>query len=222
MLGQALSFPRHGDDWVKTVAIGGGLLVLSVLVLPAILLQGYLVRVVRAGANGDRGPPAFDDWGSLFVDGLKLIVVSVGYYLPATLVVVVATVVVGSGALVGGEAGAGIGILGGVGLLVGVLLVLVATYLLPAAVANMAVRDSLGAAFDLGTVAGAALTTDYAVAVLLALVAGFLFNLVGSPLLIVLVGAGVLFYGQVVVYYLFGRGFAAGRGPAGYDTTPAL
>ena len=222
MLSDALSFPRGGDDWLSTLLVGGILTVLSFLILPGFVLQGYLVRVLGHAARGERTPPSFTQWGSLLVDGLKVFVVNLVYGL--VVLIPFALLLGGLFIAVPGEpvpvapgatpsppsGGAG-------GLVVLVVLVavvavagLLLAYLLPAALANFAIEGNLGAAFALRTIASGAFTGDYAVAWLLALVVGIVGGLVGSALSAVVVGFFVLFYVQVVLYYLVGRGFAAG------------
>lgn len=215
MLGEALGFPTNGDDTLKTLVIGAACLVFSFLILPAILLQGYMVRVLGAAAARSETPPSFTDWGEMLVDGLKLLVISIGYFLIPIILYFIALLIVGGGALAGGDIGAGIGLLGGLLFLVTILVMLVAGYLLPAAATNFARTDDLGAAFDFGTVTSGAFTADYFVAWLMAVVIGGVLNFVGSLLAIILVGFLLLFYGQVVTYYLFGRGFARGIGEEG-------
>lgn len=210
MLGDALSFPTTSDDWVGTVVIGGALTLFSFLILPGIVVYGYLVRVARAGATG-AAAPSFTDWEGLLVDGVKVFALG----LAASIVVVVPIVVVGGiGGAVAGMTGNRVfgGVVALVVPLVAVALALVLGYFLPAALANFAIEDSLAAAFDLGTVVDGALTAEYATAWLLALLVGLAGNAVGSVLAVVLVGFLVLFYAQVVVAYLFGRGFASGIG----------
>lgn len=212
MLGEALSFPRNGDDTIKTLVIGAACLVFSFLILPAILLQGYMIRVLKAAAEGSATPPSFDRWGEMFVDGLKLLLISIGYFITPVVLYLVAFAVVGGGMVAGGDIGAGIGILGGLLFLVTLLVMLIAGYLLPAGATIFARTDEVGAAFDIGTVTSGAFTSDYFVAWLIAVVVGGVLNIVGSLLSVILVGFLILFYGQVVTYYLFGRGFARGLG----------
>ncbi len=67
----ALTYPMEDDDWTVTVLIGGGLSLLSFLIVPAILVYGYLVQAIRKRADGATQPPGFEDWGELLVDGVK-------------------------------------------------------------------------------------------------------------------------------------------------------
>jgi hypothetical protein len=227
MLSDALSFPRRGDDWLPTLIVGGILTALGFLVLPAIIVQGYLVRVLHAAARDDRNPPSFTQWGGLFVDGLKLFVVNLVYGLlavvPVTVVFASLVVIVPTGPVTDGpgmppvEPGmapqprltAGIVVFLAL-LLVAVGAVLVVGYVLPAALANFAIEGRMRAAFHLRTVLRGAFTREYAVAWLIAVVVGVVGGLVGSALTVVVVGVFVLFYVQVSLYYLVGRGFAAG------------
>ena len=221
MLREALVFPRSDDDWLETVLIGGVLSLLGVLLVPAIFVNGYLLRVMGAAVRVEENAPRFEDWGDLFVDGLLVWVVELVYVgLPTVFLVFV----VGSFTLVtsvSSSAGAGPTpwTTAGAGLVVAVvllavvgILLLLAAFLLPAALANFARTGDVGAAFHLRTVAGAAFTGEYVIAVLLAIGVSVVLGLVGSVLSVMVVGFFVLFYLQVVVYHLFGQGFAAGLG----------
>lgn len=215
MLGDALSYLKHSDDWIPTLLVGGVLSVLSVLVLPAFVLQGYLVRVLRGAAKGDRAAPSFTDWGSLFVDGLKLFVVNVAYGIPLLVVWFAVLFVTGGGsstATPGAAPSRGAGAVTILGLLLVLALAVFVAYFLPAAFANFAIEGSLRAAFDLSTIVSGATTGTYFKGWLLAVLVGVVGGLVGGLLSAIVVGVFVLFYVQVATYYLFGRGFAEGLG----------
>ena len=222
MLSDALRYPLRGDGWVRTILIGGLLTILSVLVLPAFLVQGYYVRVLRAVANDDPDPPAFDEWVALLVDGVKLFVVNVVVVLAVIVVQAGVAVVLGTGSFLAGTAGvsdpsAAGGVVGLLG--IGVLLagIVAITYVAPAMLVNFAREDSLTAAFDVSTVLSGALSVEYLIAWLLAVAVGLVLGTVASILSLLVVGIFGLFYVQVVTYYLFGRGFADGLSAGGSD-----
>lgn len=212
MLEDAITFPTRSEDWIQTVVIGGVLSLLGFLILPTVIVYGYLLRAMRAGAT-DAPPPSFTEWGELLVDGLKLFVLVLAASLLVTVpVVLLAGIGMAGAGLTGSRIFAGVV---GLGLLLVVLAVsLVLAYVLPAAAANFAIEGSFGAAFDAGTVLDGAMTGEYATAWLLALLVGFVGATVGGPLTVVVVGAFLVFYTQVVGAYLIGRGFAAGTGRA--------
>jgi hypothetical protein len=56
------------DKWV--------LLILSCIIFP--LFMGYTMRIYR----GENPAPALDDWGEMFIDGIKLLVIGVIYAIP--------------------------------------------------------------------------------------------------------------------------------------------
>lgn len=200
MLGEALSYPRRGDGWLKRIGIGGLLLIFSWLIIPGILLYGYLVRVSHSAALDEETPPAFDNWGGMLVDGLKYIVISIAYFIIPYIVYFVAIF-----ALSG--SGSGISAVALVVMLIALLLMVIAAYILPVAITNFALHDSLGAAFDFGTVFNAAFSGRYFIAVVLAVIVGFILSIISGILLIVLLaGIFVYFYTSVVTFYLVARG----------------
>ena len=219
MLNESVNYLRNSDDWLTTVIIGGVLGLLSVFVVPTFLVLGYVMRVLRRTMRDDEEPPVFDDWGDLLVDGLKAFVVAFVYALVPGLVAL-AFGVVGFFGVVGG-AGAdsgGLAALGSVTILVGLLfafvLGLVAAYVTPAALANYAEKDRIGAGFAVGDLRPVLTSGQYATAWLTAVAvlvgAGILAGVVGAiPFLGVLLGpvAGALlgFYATVAAYYIVGR-----------------
>ena len=234
MFGEALRFPVAGDSALKNHLIGGVLGILGFLLIPAFFVQGYLVRVLRVAVEGGDEPPVFDEWGDLLVDGLKLFVVTLAYFIVPTIVmfvsifafVGVASVSTGAPGEVPSSAFAGAGIDGLLLLLVSMLLFFLAAYLVPAAAANFARHDDLGKAFEFGTVVDAAFSADYFVAVVFAILVGLIVGAVTVFLSIIVVGLILVpflsFYTQVATYYLFGRGFAKAMdldGPGGATGT---
>lgn len=195
MLGDAFAYPRKGESWLKTVVIGGLLVFFAWLFVPLLLLQGYLMRVLKHASEGRTEPPAFGEWFDLLIDGAKLLLVTVAYFLVPILLLVAVEVVVDLG-------------------VVGAVLVTIAygaaAYLLPAGLTNMAREGTIGAGFDFGVVTDVAGSTDYLIAVVLAILVGTILGAIATLLSAVLVGVFLLFYVQVMVYYLWARGFAAG------------
>lgn len=213
-----LRYPTRDDEWVRTVLVGGALTLFGFLIIPAVLVAGYALEVIRRQAAGDGEPPVFEDWGRLLVDGLKAVVVWLVYSLVAG--VVGAVVFGGSIAAMatGSDAGMALGLLGfGVGSLVFLLVALALFYLAPASLANLAVTGRLGAAFDVGTVRALVTSREYAVPWLwglgVALVGGAVANAIAViPLLGWIAGALLLFYVEVVLAALWGAGYADALG----------
>jgi hypothetical protein len=217
MITESLGYLRTSDDWVKTVVIGGFLTLLGVLVVPPILVAGYLVRVLRATMHGDETPPRFDDWRDLADDGLRAFAIALAYGLvPAVLL---ATTVVFAGLAAGPGPRSGL-IVGGVALVGGLLALvagLLAAYVLPAALANYAEQGSVRAGFAVGDLRPVRTSGTYATAwvmgfavVLGAAVVTALLNVV--PLLGTVAGAFVSFYAITAAYYIVGHAWGDLRG----------
>ncbi|MGM0590280.1 MAG: DUF4013 domain-containing protein [Halobacteriota archaeon] len=210
MISESIGYLRKSEAWVKTLVIGGLLALFSFLLIPVFLVVGYFVRVLQATMRGEEEPPVFDEWGELFVDGLKALVIGVVYSLiPA--IIAGAVLALGLGALAGGgdAAGAFGGFLVVLGGLMALVLGLVAAYITPAAVANFAETDRLGAGFDFGTLRPILSSGKYATAWVMAfavlLVAGVVTGVLNViPFLGFIVGAFVTFYAGVAAYYIIG------------------
>ena len=72
------------QDWIKLVILGV-ICLFSFLLLPIFLITGYNYRVINNAVHGiinGRDPlPDFDDLISMFVDGVKLVIVQILYLL---------------------------------------------------------------------------------------------------------------------------------------------
>ena len=213
MLEDGFSYPLR-DDWIGRIVIGGVLGFLSVLVVPAFLIVGYLVRVLEKTIGGDEVPPEFTDWGDLLIKGLIGTVIAVAYtVIPVIAYGVLIAVVGGTSGAVGGDAGALIGAVGVLLALAFIPVLFLVYYAVPAALSAYAARGELGAAFDPDLLKPALLSTEYLVAVLMPIVVAIVTWIATAVLAVTVVGLllvpFVQFYGQVAVFRMFGTAFAA-------------
>ncbi|MUW15276.1 DUF4013 domain-containing protein [Halorubrum sp. CBA1125] len=213
MLEDGLSYPVRGD-WIGRILIGGVLGFLSVFVIPAFLVLGYLVRVLERTIDGDEVPPEFTDWGDLLAKGVVGTVITLAYTLiPVLAYLVFVFVVVGTGGAVGGDAGAFIGVVGVLLALAFLPVLFLVYYAVPAALTAYADRGALGAAFDVDLLKPTLLSTEYLVAVLMPLVVAVVTWIVTAVLAVTIVGLVLVpfvqFYGQVAVFRMFGSAFAS-------------
>lgn len=149
---------------VGTALLWGGLFV---PVLPALVVYGYVAQVMRRAIQNDELTlPAWGNWGTLAVDGLRSLVIGLVYLGPGLAVwiggfLLYFTLWVGGIALVDTSprspeaAWLPLIAIGAVGvlflaMLVGTLLWVVGAIPLPAALARFVAQDRLAAAFDFG------------------------------------------------------------------------
>ncbi|WP_405265775.1 DUF4013 domain-containing protein [Methanobrevibacter sp.] len=85
-------------DW-KTLVILGVICLFTLLLLPAFLITGYNYRVINTAVHGvinGRDPlPDFEDLISMFVDGVKVVIVQILYLLLPIIIFFVFAVVAG-------------------------------------------------------------------------------------------------------------------------------
>ena len=234
MISASLNYLRDGDDAVVTVLIGGALLLASPLVVPSVLVLGYVSRVLRRTADGDDAPPAFEAWGELLVDGLKAFVVAFVYSLVplATLALAVALVVGTLVAVPGGNTGAfagglALGVLALVLGVAGVAASLVGLYVTPAALAAVGDSGRVGDGFAVGTLWTVVTKRAYATGWLTAaavVLAGVLAVGVLSvvPVLGTIAGLFVQFYALVAATAVIGWTWADVRPVSPDPTEPDL
>ncbi len=96
-IGTSFSYVFQDAQWLKKVAIGGGILLVGVLfswllALPllaaAILLAGYTLTVTKNVAEGSALPlPEWNDFGAFFMKGLYAAIGAIVLYIPVILLV---------------------------------------------------------------------------------------------------------------------------------------
>ncbi len=191
VIGDAVRYPSQ--DW-KNVIILGIISILSFLIIPAFIVGGYFFRIIKATIAGSDELPEFDDWGEMFIDGLKLIIVGIIYAIP--IFIISAILGLGQSAVMNMTTFSSVAIFGIIAgsmvqLIVGIIIGLVA-YI---AVAHMAYYDGdLGAAFRfseildvMSRIGWADYIIWYIVMVILGLVVGVVSVILIFPLFIGLV-----------------------------------
>lgn len=92
------SLEYSAQDW-KTLVILGVICLFSFLLLPAFLITGYNYRVINTAVhgiiNGRDALPNFDDVISMFVDGVKVVIVQIVYLIVPFLIFMIFALVAG-------------------------------------------------------------------------------------------------------------------------------
>lgn len=82
----AFSFKYPISRGYKSLGIGALLILASIFLFPILFLLGYSYRLGRAAALGSPRPPTYDDWWGLLVDGFRLLVTFVIFFVPVGIV----------------------------------------------------------------------------------------------------------------------------------------
>ena len=144
IISNAMRYPS--SDWKKIIILG------VILIIPIVdfIGLGYILRIIKSTIAGYDDLPEFDDLGELFIDGLKVLVVSIIYNIIPLIVIFIG--IFGSIAALGGAANITAnplvfaGLLG-ITVIIGLILAVIFGIFEIIALANMAFYDELGAAF---------------------------------------------------------------------------
>lgn len=176
--------------WMKWI-----LLIISTIIFP--LIYGYVMRIYK----GTTPAPELENWGGLFIDGIKLLIVGIVYFIP---VFIVAALVVGGSALTS-IAGGDMAALGtmGIGMLVLLILTIIIALIVPIAYVRFSRMESFGEAFNFSAIfghIGKIGWVDYIIAIIiLGIVIGIiqfvlmLIPILGQLLLLILMPAFAIF-----------------------------
>jgi hypothetical protein len=200
---------------VVKLLIGGVMGLLSWLILPGMILLGYMAQIMRnVMAGSDRPLPEWSDFGTLLSDGAKLFVVMLAYFVPYLVLVIL------GGIFTSIEQ---VQLLGVLFSCVGYLYALALYVILPAAAGQYVSTNSIGAALQFQEVLALVQNNigDFLVVFLLGIVASIIGGL-GA----IACGIGLIFtipYAYYVMAHLWAQVYQKARGggnlPA-VQTTP--
>ena len=84
IISDAVRYPFY--DW-KKVLIEGVLLILNLTVILAFGV-GYVLRVIKSTLADYDELPEFDDWGGMLIDGFKVYIVGIVYFIIPIIVII--------------------------------------------------------------------------------------------------------------------------------------
>lgn len=217
---KSVRFVFEDKQWISKLVIGALMSILGFLIVPALILQGYLVKIIRQVMNGDRDSlPEWDNWGELLRDGFNVTVAQLVYTLPFIILMIVGGMATGGLASVTGNNDLATVAATGGGLLLLCLIILIVIaflFLTPAILIQYAIKDDFGATFRFGEVFDIIRNNmaDILVAFLVTLVAAFAVSIVIGVLSIIpclgwiaafLIGLAVGPYISYVSAHLYGQ-----------------
>lgn len=214
-IGSAFTFAFDDQEWIKKLAIGGGLVLGGIILSPIlvgialfIIVLGYMIDVIKNVRDGQPTPlPEWTDFGGLFSKGGKAFVIGLVYNLPALLLSCgsAGVNIFATQPNVDGDVASTLAIVATCLSCVQILLSFLSYALLPAGIIRFVQFDTIGSAFQFGEIFGfiRANIGDYIIVVLLSLVAQFI-----AALGIILCVIGVFFtsfWSYLVTANLYGQ-----------------
>jgi hypothetical protein len=164
---KAVFFPFRGEKWGIKVLIGSALSLANFIIplIPAIPMFGYFGRIMKQIIVQDEDPdlPEWNDWGALFLDGIKLFGAVLIYLLPALILTIGGYVLfmvldfslafssvgsTNSSSFPVSMLGSMLGMFGGMAIMMlGMALTFITIIFIPPALGNMIAKGDFGAAF---------------------------------------------------------------------------
>lgn len=145
MVGDSFEYAKEAvvGKWNQWV-----MLIIATILL-GIPLAGYSLKVLR----GEKPAPEVADWGTLFIDGIKYIIISIIWMIPAMIVLFLAVGVSVLGAM-SGDPTAAMAAIGGmmIGLLVFFVVALITAVFEIIGIVRFARTGSIGEAFNFGAI----------------------------------------------------------------------
>jgi hypothetical protein len=217
--GKAFTFVFEDDDWIVKILLAAAILLLGILfswvlliplILALLLLGGYSVEITRRVIQGDPNTlPEWDNWGDMFVDGLKVFVIGIVWGLPTIIVGMCFGFMI---AVLGESAEGFTAFLSFLLSCFNIVWAIVMSITLPAAIGHFVANDDLSAAFRFGEVLG--LVRDNFVTYLLTFIMSWVAGLIGSlGALLCFVGWFVTIpYASFVTGHLYGQAYVEATG----------
>lgn len=183
-IGSAFTYMFDDEEWIKKLAIGGGIALLGFILLPVLLvglvlflpLSGYMLEVLKNVRDGQPKPlPEWTDFGALFSKGLMVFVIGFIYNLPAMIFSCAAAAINISSPQLDPDMVETLAMVAVCLNCVQFILSLVGNALVPAALIRYAEHDTFGSAFQFGEIFSfiGSNIGDYIIAILLSWVASF-------------------------------------------------
>jgi hypothetical protein len=149
-INKAFRFVFDDRQWITKLIIGVFMSILAFLILPALIIQGYMIAIVRRVMQNDSEPlPEWTDWGKLLKDGFFVTVAQFFWTLPFLLVMLLGIgMTIGFGSMSNQDLAAA-GATGSIFLVVclGLLFAVALLFITPALYIQYAIKDDFGACF---------------------------------------------------------------------------
>lgn len=201
------------QDWAKILI----LMVISIIPIVNFASGGYYLRIIKSTLAGVDEVPGFDDFGELFIDGIKMIIAYIIYMIvPLIIIIVGAFFLAPAGATTSYAAATMFTGISLIVMLIGAIIAFIISIIAVMGIANMAYYDNeLGAAFRFSEIMerisaigwGSYIIWLIALVVVI-MILGFIIGIIAGILMFILIGFLVYFAGIAYLTMLQARSTA--------------
>ncbi len=199
MVGDSFAYAKEAvlGKWMKWVML---IIATILLMLP---LMGYALKVLR----GETPAPEVEDWGTLFIDGIKYMIIAIIWLLPVYIVMGILMVIGFGAAMTGDESAAlaGMGIMA-VGMIVVAILAVIIALFMMIGVVRFARTGSIGEAFNFSAIRATIAKigwVPYIIALVVLMVCAAIFGIVMGILMMIPILGWLLYLCMIPPYMLF-------------------
>jgi hypothetical protein len=199
MVGESFEYAKDAvvGKWNKWV-----MLIIATILL-GLPLMGYAMKVLR----GDKPAPEVDDWGTLFIDGIKYLIVALIYAIP---LIILWVLVMGAGAvaMMSGDSTAMMAAFAAMGIGLAVMLVvgvIIAVFEI-IGIVRFARTGSIGEAFNFNAILATISKigwVPYIIAIVILMVAGAVFGIIVGILMMIPILGVILYLCLIAPWSLF-------------------
>jgi hypothetical protein len=199
MVGESFEYAKEAvvGKWNKWI-----MLIIATILL-GLPLMGYAMKILR----GEKPAPEVDDWGTLFIDGIKYFIVTLIYAIP---LIIIWILVIGASAvaIMSGDATAMMAAFGAmaIGLLVMLVIGIIIAVFEIIGIVRFARTGSIGEAFNFNAILatiGKLSWVPYIIAIVVLCVAGIIFGIIVGILMMIPILGMLIYLCLIPVWALF-------------------
>jgi hypothetical protein len=199
MVGEAFAYAKDGvwEKWNKW------LMLIIATILLGIPLMGYMMKVLR----GEKPAPEVTDWGTLFVDGIKYLIVAIIYAIPIIIVEVLVLGAAGLSMMSGNVTAITAAI---AGMLLGFVVILILAIVIAVfemiGIVRLARTGSIGEAFNFNAILstiGKIGWDSYIIALIVFVVVAIIFSIIVTILMMIPLLGLILYLCLIAPFALF-------------------
>jgi len=158
-IGSAFTFMFDDEEWIKKLAIGGGIALVATILSPILIglvlflpLGGYMLETLKGVRDGQTKLPEWSDFGNLFIKGLMIALIGLIYNIPVILLACLAAGVNIGMAEADPDMAQVLGIASACFSCLQIVLSILISFILPGAIIRYAQYDTFGSAFQVGEI----------------------------------------------------------------------
>jgi len=199
MVGESFEYAKEAvvGKWNKW------LMLIIATILLGLPLMGYSMKILR----GEKPAPEIEDWGTLFIDGIKYLIVSLIYAIP---LIIVWVLVLGASAvaIMSGDSTAMMGAFAamGIGLLIMLVLGIIIAVFEIIGIVRFARTGSIGEAFNFGAILATIERigwVPYLIALVVLIVVGIIFAIIVAIIQVIPILGMIIYLCLIAPWALF-------------------